>query len=77
MEVLESRAGYLKSIGRSLQGAMFSHQTSTHLSTPPMQLKASWQEILSFFDGSKKTNNKDMTITLQQSGNDWIIVKVE
>ena len=77
LQLLESRLSYLKSIRSNLKGARFTYQPSVQLSKSPMKLKANWKEELYFFDNSRKLNNKSMTITLQKSGSDWKIKKVE
>lgn len=71
LALLENRLHYLKSIAVTLKGAYFSYQPPSQLNANPMQLKASWREKLSFFDGSTKLNNKSMVLSLQKSDNDW------
>lgn len=76
LQILEDRLRYLKSL-QNLKGAMFTRQAPTQISKSPMRVRASWQEQLSFFDGPTKTNHETMTLTLQQSGKQWKIIKLQ
>lgn len=73
---LKNRLNYLKSI-HDLKGATFKRQPPTQISKSPMKFKATWQEDLSFFDGTTKINHKAMTFTLQKSGKEWKILRVK
>lgn len=76
LKLLDSRLQFLKGIARNLKGARFSYQPLGKMGAQPPQFTAIWKERFSFFDGTEQTNDKQMTITLQQEGGKWKIAQV-
>lgn len=75
IKLLDSRLQFLKGIARNLQDAHFSYQPLAQANEKATQFKAIWKEKFTFFDGTTQSNDKRMTITLQQSKGEWRITQ--
>jgi len=76
-ELLGNRLNHIKSIAINLEGAGFRTHSPAKLSTDPMQIKTSWQEKLSFVDGSTKVSDKNMILTLEKLDNEWKVNNIK
>jgi len=74
--ILHGRLKYLNNL-RDLKAAMFTRQPPVQINKSPLKLKISWQEDLSFFNGTTQINHQAMTLTLKKNGYDWKIVGIE
>jgi len=77
MTLLESRLSYVKSAAKNLKGAYFIPQSMDQVDETPLKYNASWQEKLTYVDGPTKLTNSAMLVSLEKSGDEWRILRVE
>jgi len=77
LALFETRLTYLKSLRGKVQGAHFVPKSLAEMSGSPQKLSASWQEKLTFTDGTTKITDMAMLFVVEKTGKEWRVLTFE